>query len=110
VSGKADEPRRFGEVLARLLLERPEYTTALHGPNWSHFAHQLPDVSYESLRKAVTGERTPPGMKIMEAVAEALSVEPSVFVEWRKAKVLERVEALNDAAVIELEDWLNQHD
>jgi hypothetical protein len=39
-------------------------------------------VNYESLRKAVVGERQP-SEKIMTAAAQALGVKPTVFVEYR---------------------------
>ena len=39
-------------------------------------------VNYESLRKAVVGER-PPSEKIMTAAAQALDVKPTVFTEYR---------------------------
>jgi hypothetical protein len=73
--------KSFGTAVRDLLIERGT-TTALGNPNWSAFAAELPDVSYESLRKAVTGERRP-STKLMETVASALGVEPNVFVEYR---------------------------
>lgn len=71
----------FGQVLRDLLIER-EITTGMLNPNWSAFAEMMPDVHYETLRKAVTGNRQPPPA-LMERCAAALGVEPSVFSEYR---------------------------
>lgn len=73
--------RSFGAIVRDLLIER-ELVTAIGNPNWSEFALKLDDVHYESLRKAVTGERHP-GPKIMESVARALNVDPRIFWEYQ---------------------------
>lgn len=98
----------FGAVLSRLLLQQPAYTTALRGPNYSAFVLDVPGVSYESLRKAVTNER-PPGDALMMAVAEALDQDPSIFAEWRRRRLLEQVEALSDDDMEKLEAWLTRN-
>ena len=71
----------FGALLRDHLIER-DIVTGIGNPNWSAFAEQLEGVHYETLRKAVAGER-PPGPGLMEAVAEGLGVQPSVFFEYR---------------------------
>jgi hypothetical protein len=76
--------RSFGAIVRDLLIERG-FTTGIGNPNWSGFAQQLGDVSYESLRKAVTQERDP-GVKIMEEVARGLGVSPDIFWEYRLAQ------------------------
>lgn len=86
MAGSNDKPRPFGAVVRDLLIERGQ-VTAIGNPNWMEFAHQLEGVSYESLRKAVTGERQP-GTKIMEAVALALDVEPDTFWEYQLAQAM----------------------
>lgn len=73
--------RPFGIVLRDLLLER-EITTRLGNPDWVAFARTLRDVHYETLRKAVTGER-PVAPKVVEAVAKKLGVEPTEFADYR---------------------------
>ena len=73
--------RPFGVVLRDLLIDTG-ITTRLGNPAWSAFADRVPGVSYETLRKAVVGER-PPSRKVMEAVGEALGVNPSRFAEYR---------------------------
>lgn len=77
--GKMERPT-FGQYLRDALIAR-EITTGMGNPNWSAFADQLGDVHYETLRKAVTGERAPAPV-LMERVAQALGVEPTVFVEY----------------------------
>ena len=77
VGGNDNKPRPFGAVLRDLLIERG-ITTGIGNADWVTFARMLTDVSYESLRKAVTGER-PPGVRIMQSVASALKVDPDVF-------------------------------
>lgn len=74
----------FGAVVRDLLIEQG-YVTGIGNPDWARFARELDDVSYESLRKAVTGERDP-GIKIMEAVAAVLAVAPDTFWEYRLAQ------------------------
>jgi hypothetical protein len=73
--------RPFGGVLRDLLLDK-EVTTPMGNPDWAGFAQQLPGIHYETLRKAVTGER-PPAPKVIEAVSDALSVSPETFVEYK---------------------------
>lgn len=75
------KPRPFGAIVRDLLIER-DFVTGMGNPNWSGFAAQLEGVNYESLRKAVTGDRHP-APKIMEAVATSLGVDPSIFWEYR---------------------------
>lgn len=79
-SGYVTDDPVFGVKVRELLIERG-MTTAIGNPNWPAFALEA-GVGYESLRKAVTGERWP-GIKLIEQVAEALGVEPGVFVEYR---------------------------
>ena len=74
------ETKPFGTVVRDLLIERG-ITTSLGNPNWAEFAMMLDSVGYETLRKAVTGERHP-GEKVMLEVAAALEVEPETFYEY----------------------------
>jgi hypothetical protein len=39
-------------------------------------------VKYETLRKAVAGERSP-GLSLLETVADILAIEPTFFAEYR---------------------------
>jgi hypothetical protein len=109
VVGNNNMPRPFGAVLRDLLIERG-ITTGIGNPDWGAFAGTLPDVSYESLRKAVTGER-PPGVKIMEVVASALGVDPDVFCEHQLAQVRRAFtpsEVGLEAAYANLQAWLER--
>ena len=54
-------------------------------PDSDGLARRMPGVNYESLRKAVVGERSP-SEKIMIAAAQALNVKPTVFTEYRLLK------------------------
>ncbi len=73
-------PKTFGRVLAELLVESG-YVRKNNNPDWTRFVITVPGVSYETLRKAITNER-PVSPKLMERVARALEVEPSVFLEY----------------------------
>jgi hypothetical protein len=97
----------FGQVLRDQLIEHG-YTTAIGNPDWSRFALELDEIRYESLRKAVTREREP-SVKIMEACASALGIEPTVFWEYRLAQVrrgFDLGEVGEDEAFANLERWL----
>lgn len=99
--------RSFGQIVRDLLIERG-YTTGIGNPNWSGFAQALPDISYESLRKAVTSERDP-GVKIMESVAAALGVSPDIFWEYQLAqaqRAFDPKEVGEDEAYANLQQWL----
>lgn len=72
----------FGRVLRDLLIARG-LTTKLGNPSWTRLADALPNISYESLRKAASGERIP-SRKIMEECARVLNVDPvETFAEYR---------------------------
>jgi len=77
------EPTRkpFGQALAELLRES-DYTTNTGNVNWRAFARELDGIHYETLRKAVAGERTATP-HIIEEVARALRIRPDYFVEYR---------------------------
>jgi hypothetical protein len=101
------KPRVFGAIVRDLLIER-DITTGMGSPNWSDFALMLEDVHYESLRKAVTGERWP-GPKIMEAVAKALKVDPSIFPEyqlWLAQRAFDPKEVGEEEAFTNLAKWV----
>lgn len=102
------ERRAFGAQVRDLLIERG-ITTPMGSPNWGGFALQLEDVGYQSLRKAVTGERRP-APKIMEAVARALDIEPTVFYEyqlWQAQRAFDPAEVGEDEAFANLVAWIN---
>lgn len=75
----ASEP--FGRAVNDLLRES-EWVTSTGAPNLHAFAEQLDGVHYESLRKAMAGERIPTPA-LMEEVARVLRVKPTHFVEYR---------------------------
>lgn len=75
----------FGVVVRTLLIDAG-IVTRMGNPDWASLARKMPGVSYESLRKAIVGER-PPSEKIMIAAAQALGVTPAAFTEYRLLKV-----------------------
>jgi transcriptional regulator with XRE-family HTH domain len=108
-AGGAGAPHRksFGEVLRDRLIERG-YTTAIGNPDWSRFAAELDGIKYESLRKALSGERDP-SVKIMESCATALEVEPTIFWEYQLAQARDAFDPRKvgaDEAFANLQRWL----
>lgn len=75
---------QFGAVVRSLLIDAG-IVTRMGNPDWTSLARKMPGVNYESLRKAIVGERSP-SEKIMIAVAQTLTVKPTVFVEYRLLK------------------------
>jgi hypothetical protein len=71
----------FAIALRELVLEH-DYTTGTGNPNWSAFSAELDEVHYETLRRAVAGER-PPSPLLMEECARVLRVRPEYFIEYR---------------------------
>jgi hypothetical protein len=107
--GSAVSRKSFGAFLRDLLIERG-YTTGIGNPNWSQFALDLGDIQYESLRKAVTGER-PPSARIMVRSAEQLGVEPTVFWEyqlWLAQRALDPTKVGEEEAFANLQKWLGK--
>ena len=99
--------KRFGLVLRDLLLET-EHVSAAGNVQLASFVRELPNVEYETLRKAVTGDR-PPSLELMEAVAKALGVEPWVFYEYglELSRLAFDVRAVGlDKALDNVEAWL----
>lgn len=95
--------RRFNFVLRDLMIEA-DVTNRLGSPDWPAFADKLVGVSYETLRKALSRERTP-SPKVLEAAAAAFGVSPEVFVEYRLVKTrlgLDPKEVGWQAAIAEL--------
>jgi hypothetical protein len=79
VASETTEP--FAIALRELVLEH-DYTTGTGNPNWSAFSAELNQVHYETLRRAVAGER-PPSLLLMEECARVLRVRPEYFLEYR---------------------------
>ncbi len=97
----------FGQVLRDLLQERG-IVTRIGNPNWSEFARDLAGVHYETLRKAVTGDRRPLP-ELMTACAQALDVEPTVFPEyrlWQAQRLFDPREVGSEAAMENLRRWV----
>ena len=96
----------FGPTLRDLLLAR-EVTTPMGNPDWAGFAQLLPEVHYETLRKAVTGERYP-APKVVEAVSDALGVPATTFAEyrlWNVQRLFDPREVGFETAIANLASW-----
>lgn len=85
--GRMAEPKigRFRDVARELFVGREEFLTHTGNVNWMLVSEALPDVYYETLRKAVAGDRNPT-LSLMEKVAELAGVSPEVFGEYQIAK------------------------
>ena len=97
----------FGALLRDYLIQR-DIVTGIGNPNWSAFADTLPGVHYETLRKAVAGERAP-GPGLMEAVADGLGVKPQVFFEYRLHEAQRQFDPKTvgvEQALTNLETWV----
>jgi hypothetical protein len=104
----ASHHKPFGSAVRDLLIEK-HITTRLGNPDWAGFSQLLEGVSYETLRKAVVGERSP-GPKLMEAVSDALDVDPKIFVEYQIVAAQRDFDAREvgiDAAVANAAKWLS---
>ena len=77
-----DEPQKFTAAVRSRLEVRDEFLTNTGNINWRAVAEALPGVHYETLRKAVAGDRAPTPA-LMEVVAEFLKVEPVIFAEYQ---------------------------
>jgi len=96
----------FGVRLRDLLQERG-ITTGMGNANFKAFAELLPTVHYETLRKAVSGER-PVGIETMRESAQALSIPPETFSEyalWEAQKDFDPREVGIEQALANLERW-----
>jgi hypothetical protein len=76
----------FRVELRVLFAEREEFWTKTGNINWVAVADALEDVHYETLRKAIAGERRP-SRKLMEQVAEFAGTSPDRFLEYQLDQV-----------------------
>jgi hypothetical protein len=98
--------KTFGVALRDLLIER-EVTTPMGNPDWAGLAQMMDGIHYETLRKAVTGERHP-APKVIEAVSDALGVRPEFFAEyrlWKAQRQFDPREVGLDTALKNLQAW-----
>jgi hypothetical protein len=72
---------RFSDVLAETLVEKGYHRTWAKYPDYARLAREI-DVFYETLRKAVAGEREPT-RDLMEKCAKKLRIDPLCFEEYR---------------------------
>lgn len=72
----------FGEALQAVFRMRRQFLHNNGNVNWRAAAQAVPDVSYETLRKAVSGERVP-SADLVNRVAEAYGLPTHYFLEAR---------------------------
>lgn len=110
----ADERRtigRFRDKARELFVGREEFLTHTGNINWMLVSEALPDVYYETLRKAVAGDRNPT-LSLMEKVAELAGVSPEVFAEYQLAKAQRAFDVKEvgyEAAMDNLGKWVQAH-
>lgn len=79
--------KRFRDALRDLILARGEPVTLNGNVDWPRFVETVPETSYETLRKAMAGERRP-SESLIERVAQAVGVRPDYFFEYRLSQAL----------------------
>lgn len=97
----------FGRALRALLEGDERFLTLTGNINFRKVAELLPTTHYETLRKAVTGDR-PATPEFIEEVAGALGVDPDYFVEWRLDQARKRFDVREvgfDQALSNLSAW-----
>lgn len=82
MANAANEVGKFRDVAVRLFEGHEEFLRRTGTVDLMRVAEQLPDVYYETLRKAVTGDRSPT-VDLMEKVAALAGVSPEVFSEYQ---------------------------
>jgi hypothetical protein len=105
-AGKGTD-RPFGRALHDLLQEREEFVTGTGNVNWRAVAAAMHGVHYETLRKAVAGERMP-AVSLIEQAATLAGVDPEYFVEFQAAQVMREFDVREvgfDEAVENLRLW-----
>lgn len=91
----------FGQALGELVRET-EWTTQTGNVNWSAFAEQL-DIHYETLRKAIVGERHVT-QRIIAKCAEGLAIKPTYFAEYRAFEYMRRLDLRAVGTVVALQN------
>jgi len=69
-------------IALRDLVVEHRYATRTGNAKWSAFAAELRGVHYETLRRAVAGERAP-SPRLIEECARVLGIGPEYFLEYR---------------------------
>lgn len=110
VSANSHTDKPFGRALRDLLLDQPEFVTGSGNVNWSAFAEKLTEVHYETLRKAISGERVVTA-HVIEDVANAAGVKPEYFAEyrlWQATRLFDVSEVGWEAAMKNLHSLIEQ--
>lgn len=97
----------FGAALRELLIGREEYETHTGNINWRTVADSLKGVHYETLRKAVAGDR-PATASLIEQVAALCDVQPDYFMEYQLAQAQRQFDVKEvgwECAMENLREW-----
>lgn len=78
---EAESTRRFGAAVRELVDTDGDLLTSTGNVNWTAVADKI-GIGYDTLRKAISGERDP-SPDVMEQVAAGLGVAPTYFPEYR---------------------------
>ena len=96
----------FGTAVRGLVQEDPDLLTSTGNVNWTAVADKI-GLGYDTLRKAVSGERMP-SVEVMKEVADGLGVPASYFFEyrlWDTQRQFDVKEVGYDKAVANLRAW-----
>jgi hypothetical protein len=105
-----ENERPFGQALDALARSKG-YVNRLGNVNWADLARDIPGIHYETLRKALAGERQL-DHDFLERLAEGLGVPADYFVEWRLWDAQRRFDPREvgyDEAVANLTEWLRKN-
>jgi transcriptional regulator with XRE-family HTH domain len=96
----------FGAAVRGLVMEDADLLTSTGNVNWTAVADKI-GIGYDTLRKAVSGERLP-SVEVMAEVADGLGVPTSYFSEyrlWETQRQFDVKEVGYDAAIANLRAW-----
>lgn len=90
----AQTEAHFGDALRDLVQQMNDerFFSPNRNINWMEFVKvelEPRGIKYETLRKAIAGERSP-GASLIESVAEVVGVRPEYFIEYRLAQALQQ--------------------
>jgi len=103
---EAESARPFGQAVRELVDTESDLLTSTGNVNWTAVADKV-GIGYDTLRKAVSGERAP-SPDVMEQVAAGLGVAPTYFPEYRLWVVQREFDVREvgwDKAIGNLKSW-----
>jgi len=109
MSSRSESIEPFGAAVRGLVSEDADLLTSTGNVNWTAVADKI-GLGYDTLRKAVSGERLP-SVEVMEQVAAGLGVAPTYFPEyrlWETQRQFDVREVGWDKAIGNLRDWASK--